>query len=249
MNRSGTRVFGVLFAYLVSSIAPNLFTTKASASESNAPQYEAEDAEFAAARRHLANELPAEIEIALAVSAAPPHLRRDADVYLYTRPTGYTLHQRGDNGFTCLVNRDGFLYGSRAFKPTCWDPNGKESYIPLMLAVGRWLSEGVDTPEIRARIESGFEQAEFVAPDKTGGAYMLNGDLELDTRTGRTVRQAYPGHLMIYATTISSADLGVTRRARQVDPALPFVFSKGAGGERLGYIITMVGHVGESTDD
>ena len=201
-----------------------------------------------AARRHLANELPVSVAANLAVSAAPEHLRSGAAIYVYKDGIGYTLHRQGNNGFTCLVNRDGFLYGSGAFKPTCWDANGEFSYVRVTLAVGRWLSEGVPTSEIRQLIDSGFEQGEFVAPVKTGIAYMINGDLDLDVRSGRILKRVYPGHYMIYAPHISSADLGTNQSARESDPALPVVFAAGAGGERLSYIITMVGHVGEIVD-
>ena len=48
---------------------------------------------------------------------------------------------------------------------------------------------------------------------------------------------------MFYASGISSLDLGTTPEARQSNQALPVVLSGDAGGKRLGYIITMVGHV------
>ncbi|MGZ6195847.1 MAG: hypothetical protein ACXWML_11545, partial [Candidatus Binataceae bacterium] len=79
--------------------------------------------------------LPPEREVALALSAAPEHLRAQATVYVYG-PKGFEIAREGRNGFTCLLNRDGFFYGGDAVKPTCWDPAGADSYVPVMLRVG-----------------------------------------------------------------------------------------------------------------
>lgn len=239
------RLFGALGTCVVVLFSPYSVTDSAFANEKIATPNVEEQSKLAAARRHLANELPIQEEVKLALSAAPFHLRSGATVYVYTSASGYTMHRQGNNGFTCLVNRDGFLYGSRAFKPTCWDPNGKDSYVVVMLAVGRWLAAGITTAEIRARIDLGFDQGDFVEPEKVGIAYMLNGDVDLDLRTGRVLRHVFAGHLMIYAPKISNADIGATESARRTDTGLPVVFAGGAGGDRLSYIITMVGHVGD----
>jgi hypothetical protein len=60
--------------------------------------------------------LPAAAEMQLAPSAAPEHLQSQATVYVFGRK-GFEIARVGTNGFTCLVNRDGFFYGSSQFKP------------------------------------------------------------------------------------------------------------------------------------
>jgi hypothetical protein len=78
--------------------------------------------------------IPRATEVQLALSAAPQPLRAGAAVYVYGAK-GFEMQRAGTNGSTCLVNRDAFLYGSDAFKPTCWDREGELSYVPVMLMV------------------------------------------------------------------------------------------------------------------
>ena len=71
---------------------------------------------------------------------------------------------------------------------------------------------------------------------------MIAGDIDLDPETATIRKVIFPGHHMFYAPFVTSEQLGGSTAARKNDPSLPFVFSAGAGGVRLGYIITMVGH-------
>jgi len=185
--------------------------------------------------------LPPGAEERLALSAAPAHLRAGATVYVYGR-NGYERIRTGDNGFVCLLNRDGFFYGSTQFKPTCWDAQGATTYVPVMLKVGEMLAKKQSADAIRKAISAGFADNSFHAPTTGGVAYMLEGDIDIDSLTGAITRQAYPGHYMFYANGVTSAQLGFTREAGQQDPTLPFVFSAGAGGDHgLAYIIVMPG--------
>ena len=196
----------------------------------------------ASARVHLDADFSSEIEAKLARLGGPSHIRSGATVYVYRRGTGFTLHAQGSNGFTCMLNRDAFLYGAKAFKPTCWDEVGENSYVPVMLSVGRWLAEGLTTPEVRARIEAGFQGGQFQAPRRSGIAYMVAGDLDLDIESGSIIRTLFPGHHMYYAPYVTNDQLGVDLAARAADQSLPRVFTGGAGGIHLAYIISMVGH-------
>jgi hypothetical protein len=49
--------------------------------------------------------LPQEKEVAMALSAAPEHLRAAASVYVLKKD-GFVLAKQGTNGFACIVNRD-----------------------------------------------------------------------------------------------------------------------------------------------
>lgn len=176
----------------------------------------------------------------MALSAAPEHLRADATVYTYGTG-GFIKIRDGNNGFTCLLNRDAFLYGGAVFKPTCWDAEGATSYVPVMLEVGRLLASGKGREEIRAEVDAGFRANRFHRPARTGIAYMLAGDIMLDAKGGIT-SAAFPGHYMIYAPGVTNADLGYSKDAAKQDRSLPFVFAAGAGGIELAYIITVPHH-------
>jgi hypothetical protein len=184
---------------------------------------------------------PENVERELALSGAPEHLRHGAEVHVLGAK-GYTKVQAGTNGFTCLLNRDGFFYNSQAFKPTCWDAEGATSYVPAMLRVGELLAAGKTPEEIRADINAGFKDGRFHRPRRTGIAYMLAGDITLEVGTGKIVGQEYPAHYMIYAPGVTSADLGYTREAAQSNSTLPFIFRSGAGGAELSYLIIAPQH-------
>ncbi len=191
-------------------------------------------------RKVLNTVFPRDVEIALALTGGPAHLREGAAVYVYGAK-GYEKVKDGTNGFTCLVNRDGFFYGTDNFKPTCWDAEGKTSYVPVMLRVGELLAQGKTTAEAQADIAAGFKDGRFKRPSKGGVAYMTAGDVKLDA-SGKVTATAFPGHMMFYAPGVTTADLGTTAETRKKDPTLPFVFNSGAGGSELAYIIAVPHH-------
>src|ERR1700730_1111219 len=99
--------------------------------------------------------LPREQEMELATSAAPEHLRKDATVYVFGKG-GYEKARTGTNGFTCLVNRDGAQAGDQVLRPTCWDLEGSNTILPVMLRVGELLAQGKTAAEIKRDVDSGF---------------------------------------------------------------------------------------------
>ena len=69
--------------------------------------------------------LPRALEIDLALSAAPKHLRDDATVWVLDK-SGYAIARKGGNAFACVVSRRaGDLF------PVCWDAEGTRSLLPL----------------------------------------------------------------------------------------------------------------------
>lgn len=182
--------------------------------------------------------LPREIEIELATSAGPEHLRKDATVYVFGK-MGYEKARSGTNGFTCLVNRDGAQSGDHTLRPTCWDMEGSNSIVPVMLRVGELLAQVMTATEIKSDINEGFRDGRFHEPRKTGIAYMLAGDVkQLDTK-GRVVALGYPPHYMIYAPGLTNADIGMTKEGYQLNPSLPGVYSGYSGGLHTAYIIVL----------
>ncbi len=200
----------------------------------------AQAADAVEAARVLNTAFPRAVEMDLALSGGPAHLREGAAVYVYGAK-GFSKVRDGSNGFTCLLNRDGFLYGGSAFKPTCWDPEGATSYVPVMLRVGEMLAGGKTADEVRAEIADGFRSGKFHRPARTGIAYMLAGDVILDHASGKVVKTQFPGHYMIYAPGVTNADVGYA--AGQSDATAPSIFSGGAGGADLAYLIAVPHHM------
>ena len=179
-----------------------------------------------------------EQEIDLALKAAPIHLRNDATVFVFERK-GYVKARIGTNGFNCMVNRDGLQNGDTAVHPTCWDPEGSRTILPVMLRVGELLAQNKSADEIKRAIDEGFTQGRFQSPSKAGIAYMLAGDVKFDRKSGQLSTVEFPPHYMIYAPGVSNADSGLTTEGRQKTPGLPFIYAGYSGGTRTAYLIVM----------
>jgi hypothetical protein len=179
---------------------------------------------IAANPRQLPQLLPREKEIALALSAAPEHLRKGAGVYVLER-SGFVKVRDSANGFTCIVNRDHPLNQ----KPVCFDAEGTATILPKILRVGELLMQGKSMSEINAEIAEGFRTGKYISPRRAGVAYMLSGDIRnFNPRTGKV--ESFPPHIMFYAPNLTNADLGTTPEALAKDPTLPFVAYQGPHG-------------------
>src|SRR6266403_229030 len=127
--------------------------------------------------------LPREQEIELALKASPIHLRNEAAVYTFGKD-GYKKARAGTNGFNCMVNRDGIQNGGNALHPTCWDPEGSRTILPVMLRVGELMAQEKSAAEIKRDIDDAFARGRFQSPGKSGIAYMLAGDVKFDPKSG-----------------------------------------------------------------
>ena len=168
--------------------------------------------------------LSREKEVALALSAAPEHLRQRAGVYALER-NGFVKVRDSSNGFTCIVNRDRPLNQ----KPVCFDAEGTATILPKILRVGELLMQGKPMSEIDAEIAEGFRTGKYISPRRPGVAYMFSGDIRnFNPRTGKV--ESFPPHVMFYAPNLTNADLGITPEALAKDPSLPFVAYQGPHG-------------------
>jgi hypothetical protein len=182
--------------------------------------------------------IPRDQEIELAVRAGPVHVRSESTVYTFGK-RGYEKTRTGTNGFNCMVNRDGIQNGDTAVHPTCWDPEGSRTILPVMLRVGELLAQRKSAVEIERDIDEGFAQGRFHSPAKAGIAYMLAGDVKFDPKTGKLLTVEFPAHYMLYAPGVTNDDIGMTKEAKT--PGLPFVYAGYSGGTRTAYIIVMAG--------
>jgi hypothetical protein len=171
-------------------------------------------------------------EIAMALSAAPSHLRDRAGVYVL-HEHGYDKARDASNGFTCIVVRDHPLN----LKPTCWDPEGTATIIPRVLCEGELLMKGTPVDEIKRLIADDFRSGRFIAPRRPGIAYMLSGEIKnYNPRSGMV--GSFPPHVMFYAPNLTNQDIGASADDINFrDGMLPFVGYQGPHG----YMIVVVG--------
>lgn len=81
--------------------------------------------------------LPREREIALARTAAPAEVSRDATVMVFTE-RGFEVAVKGTSGVTCVVNRS---YPD-SLEPHCFDAEGSATVLPMAAAPNRAAAGG-----------------------------------------------------------------------------------------------------------
>src|SRR5260221_2932224 len=109
--------------------------------------------------------LPRDLEIELALNAAPKHVRDGATV-LVLDSTGYVKAREGTNAFTCVVSRR----GGDVF-PVCWDTEGAKALLPIDLDDARLRLAGTPMPEIDSQVPGGVQNGKYTTPPRTGVAY------------------------------------------------------------------------------
>ena len=104
-----------------------------------------------------------EKEIEMALSAAPAHLRNKAEVYVLQRG-GYVKAREGSNGFTCLVEREGL----KDTAPICFDREGSETTLQMVLRKMRLIEQGKSEKEIERLIGEEYRTRQVTCASQTG---------------------------------------------------------------------------------
>jgi hypothetical protein len=147
--------------------------------------------------------LPQTEEIDVALEAAPDHLRAGAGVYVL-EAGGYRLARASRNGFHCLIERE----MPTAFEPKCFDAEGSDTVLPVILFRAEQRARGVVEGEIDRAVTARFDRGEFVSPRGVGICYMLSTrNVVVTDRASHAVARVGP-RLMFYAPYIRNADLG-----------------------------------------
>lgn len=124
--------------------------------------------------------MPREAEIALARSAAPESIARDAEVIVLTR-TGYQRAVRGENGFVCMVARSwsaGFgdpdFWSPRVRAPICYNAAAALSQVPETIKRTRVALAGGSESQIREALKAGIRSGELPVAKAGSLAYMMS---------------------------------------------------------------------------
>lgn len=149
--------------------------------------------------------LPRDIEIELALNAAPKHLRDGATV-LVLESTGYVKAREGTNAFTCVVSRR----GGDVF-PVCWDAEGARALLPIDLDAATLRLSGTSSADIDRRVADGFKSGRYHAPSRAGVAYMLSPMRYRIDEQGRVTPSNPNPHIMFYGPGLTDADIGGVR--------------------------------------
>jgi hypothetical protein len=119
-------------------------------------------------------------EIALARSAAPESISRDAEILILGRE-GYKTEVKGKNGFVCVVERSWMLpYKDREFRdpkvrlPLCLNPPAARSHLPLTFNQTELALSGRSRTQMFDTTKTAFDKNELPVPEPGSMCYMMS---------------------------------------------------------------------------
>ena len=145
-------------------------------------------------------------EIALARSAAPESISRDAEVLVLGRH-GYETAVKGKNGFVCIVERswtapvdDPGFWNPKLRGPLCLNAAAARSYLPRTIKKTELVLAGQTKDQMMKAIVAAIDDKELPAMEPGAMSYMLSKQGYLNDRDGH-----WHPHLMFF---VSQADPG-----------------------------------------
>ncbi|HVI10023.1 MAG TPA: hypothetical protein VND65_17175 [Candidatus Binatia bacterium] len=148
-------------------------------------------------------------EIALARSAAPESISKDAGVDILTR-TGYQKAVDGKNGFVCVVERSWMapsdspdFWNPKIRGPVCYNPPAARSMLPVDYKRAQLAIAGKSKAQMMDESKAAFANKELPALEPDAMSYMLSKDAYLTDAGDHNL-----AHLMFYTPPIEGAAWG-----------------------------------------
>lgn len=172
-------------------------------------------------------------EMALARSAAPPAISRDAEVLVLGRK-GYETAAKGNNGFVCIVERSWMApYDDPEFLnpdqrlPLCLNAPAARTHLPLTIKATELAMSGMSKSQMFDAIKAAFDKQDLPLPAPGSMCYMMSKQQYF----GRKYRNADP-HLMFWFPSKDRMNWGAGLPASPVyvhqdspDPITTFIIS------------------------
>jgi len=138
-------------------------------------------------------------EIAMAQSAAPPSISKDAEV-MVLGPHGYEVAVKGTNGFVCIVERgwtagldDPVFWNPKVRGPICFNPQGARFIVPITIKKTELILGGRSKEQMAEEIKAAFDKKELPALGSGAMCYMLSKQGILNDQGG-----SWHPHLMFF---------------------------------------------------
>ncbi len=206
--------------------------------------------------------LPRDLEIQLALSALPPHLRNNATVYVLNPDKGFEVARKGTNGFFALVARTGDdtfrgtwplrQYRDDILYPISFDDAGAKAQMRVFFDAAEMQAKGTPPEELKKIIQQRYQAHYYKAPARAGVSYMLSPILRtyVNPDENENVATANIPHVMYYAPNVSNEEIGAatptpeqlgyfSQHGRWQDTPYPFLILHGPHG----YIVQFRGVV------
>src|SRR5918993_612276 len=164
--------------------------------------------------------LPRDLEIQLALSSLPAHLRDNATVYVLNLDKGFEVVRKGTNGFHALVARTGddamrgswplTEYPDDILYPISWDQAGAKAQLRVFLDIAEMQAKGTPPRELKRIIQDRYNAKYYKAPERAGISYMLSPVLRTYTNPEENEHVATTNnpHVMHYAANVTNEDVG-----------------------------------------
>jgi len=199
-----------------------------------------------ASPRNAIEPLPRDLEIQLALSALPPHLRDAATVYVLNPARGFEVARPGTNGFHAFVARTGddafrgewplTKYRDDILYPIAFDNAGDKAQMRIFFDAAELQAKGTPAAELKRIMQQRLKAGFYPAPARAGVAYMLSPVLRtyVNPDANDTVLTANVPHVMYYAPNVSNQDIG----GAQPKPGslYPFVILHGPHGYSIQFL-------------
>ena len=138
-------------------------------------------------------------EIAMALSAAPPSISRDAEVMVMGRH-GYEVAVKGKNGFVCMVERgwtagldDPVFWNPKIRGPICFNPPAARFNVPLTVKKTELVLAGRSKEQMAEAMKAAFDKKELPTLGPGAMCYMLSKQGYLSDEAGN-----WHPHLMFF---------------------------------------------------
>lgn len=148
-------------------------------------------------------------EIALARSAAPEAISRDAKILVLGRH-GYETATEGRNGFVCVVERawespleSPEFWNPKIRGPLCLNPQASRSILPLTYKRTEMALAGQSKAQMIEWMKTASDKKELPALEPGAMSYMMSKGAYLTDDGGHDL-----AHLMFYTPRIDGADWG-----------------------------------------
>lgn len=119
-------------------------------------------------------------EIALARSAAPKSISRDAGVLVLGRK-GYETAVKGTNGFVCIIERswtaptnDPNFWNPKLRGPLCLNPQAVRTYLPLTIKKTDLILAGASKTQMADGVKAALDQNKLPKLEPGAMCYMLS---------------------------------------------------------------------------
>ena len=147
-------------------------------------------------------------EIALARSAAPDSISRDADVQVLGRH-GFETAVKGKNGFVCIVGRgwtsaaDADFWNPKVRVPMCVNAAAAHSYLVRLAKETEWGLAGRTQAQMTESVKAAIAQKESPPMESGAMCYMMSKQ-----GYGGDSVEHWPPHLMFYFSQTDPAIWG-----------------------------------------